>query len=91
MLLSHKNNHPIRVLRSAKVNSDYSPTRGLRYDGLYKITNYAIIEPSIALHCFTLVREEGQEPIYYQVPEVRPSEPELDALEKDREMQRMGA
>lgn len=40
LLLSKKNQLPVRVIRGSKLNSAYAPHSGCRYDGLYQVTEY---------------------------------------------------
>lgn len=70
-------NRHIRVLRSVNKKSCYAPKEGVRYDGLYRITQSELLEQRFALYRFTLQRVPGQDPIRYQGPEARPNEREL--------------
>ncbi|EFE41440.1 hypothetical protein TRV_03799 [Trichophyton verrucosum HKI 0517] len=74
----------IRVLRSSKLPkvNPYRPSEGMRYDGLYKICSYEILDQETALHRFKLERVEGQTPIRYKGPEVRPTAREVEELRK---------
>ncbi|TCD63938.1 hypothetical protein EIP91_004748 [Steccherinum ochraceum] len=38
-----KEHQPIRVIRGSKLRSPWAPKRGLRYDGLYRVTHYRTI------------------------------------------------
>ena len=85
MLESSTLKNPIRVLRSAALagkHSIYRPTKGLRYDGIYEITGYELLDKGTAMHRFTLRRCDGQDPIRYEGEEARPTEEELRAFEK---------
>ncbi|KAK2832026.1 hypothetical protein FQN49_006928 [Arthroderma sp. PD_2] len=84
LLKSARNKTDIRVLRSAKLprQNPYRPVEGIRYDGLYKICDYEILDEKMALHRFKLERVPGQTPIRYQGPEIRPSRREIEELEK---------
>lgn len=88
MLKSYELQQPLRVLRSAKLdaNNKYRPAKGLRYDGLYKIDGFEILDVGTAMHRFNLSRVEGQDPIRYEGVEKRPSEEELGAYAKIREL-----
>ncbi|KAG8533905.1 uncharacterized protein KY384_001646 [Bacidia gigantensis] len=89
MLTAHKEHQSLRVLRSAKgKNTTYRPKKGLRYDGLYTIKSFEIIDKATALHRFSLERDEGQDPIRHEGLAVRPCQPELDALAKDQALSR---
>ena len=84
MLVAHQKHQPIRVIRSSKARSQYSPSTGLRYDGLYQIISYEIIDVETALHRFTLKRKSGQPPVHYEGPAARPNEAEVEAMERDK-------
>ncbi|KAF4556085.1 Hypothetical protein D9617_1g079600 [Elsinoe fawcettii] len=76
----------LRFMRSAKAShSPYKPAQGIRYDGLYKITDYEILGRAKERHRFKLVREPGQDPIRYQGPGVRPTRQELEAAQRLKE------
>ncbi|KAI9876681.1 MAG: hypothetical protein M1830_005978 [Pleopsidium flavum] len=70
--------HPVRVLRSSALpaRNPYRPFRGLRYDGLYDVIDYEILDEDTAMHRFSLRRREGQDPIRYQGVEARPTNEE---------------
>ena len=80
--------HPIRVLRSASLpqSNPYRPAKGLRYDGLYEIIGFEVLDAGTAMHRFSLKRCEGQEPIRYQGVEARPTPDELVAYAKIRKL-----
>ena len=66
----------IRVLRKAagtSKHSTYSPSCGLRYDGLYVVTGKELLHGDTSMYRFTLVRESGQDPIRFKGPEQRPT------------------
>lgn len=77
MLESCRNKNVIRVLRGKNHKSEYAPKEGIRYDGLYRITAHELLKQETAMYRFTLVREEGQDPIRFKGPEARPSPIEL--------------
>ncbi|KAL7270358.1 hypothetical protein RUND412_006938 [Rhizina undulata] len=56
---------PIRVIRSSKVIGKYAPKEGLRYDGLYTITEHKEVQKKdgTLFHRFKLQRLPGQPPI----------------------------
>ncbi|KAJ4358340.1 uncharacterized protein N0V89_002922 [Didymosphaeria variabile] len=58
-------NQPVRVLRSSQLplTNRYRPRVGLRYDGLYKVVGYEILDKAKQEHLFKLVRCENQNPI----------------------------
>lgn len=68
---------PLRVLRAANKKSKYAPSKGIRYDGLYRITGREILDFNTAMYRFSLQRIEGQDPIRYKGVEVRPNDQEL--------------
>ncbi|EFR04420.1 hypothetical protein MGYG_07427 [Nannizzia gypsea CBS 118893] len=74
----------IRVLRSSKLPkvNPYRPSEGIRYDGLYNICDYEILDQQTALHRFKLERVKGQTPIRYKGPEIRPTTREVEELRK---------
>ncbi|KAI4235020.1 MAG: hypothetical protein L6R40_006566 [Gallowayella cf. fulva] len=68
----------IRVLRkasqSSKHGTTYSPSCGLRYDGLYRIVGKELLDAPTSMYRFRLERVGGQDPIRFQLPERRPTE-----------------
>lgn len=60
MLLSHKNKTRIRLLRSSKAKSLYAPVEGLRYDGLYTINGYEVLDRKTAIYRFEMIRDPNQ-------------------------------
>ena len=87
MLKSHETQHSIRVLRSSSLpaSNGYRPARGLRYDGLYRITHYEILEQKTAMHRFSLTRLEGQDQIRYNGDGMIPSNAQILELNKIRD------
>lgn len=65
MRRSHRLGKPLRVLRSAGLDSKWAPAVGLRYDGLYMITDVETKHNTLggAYYRFRLEREQGQQPI----------------------------
>jgi phenylalanyl-tRNA synthetase beta subunit len=77
---------PVCVLRAVNRDSKYAPKEGLRYDGLYEITNKTLLDPATAMTRFSMRRVAGQTPIRYQGEEVRPTTQELEervSMKKD--------
>ncbi|KAI9794008.1 MAG: hypothetical protein M1816_006633 [Peltula sp. TS41687] len=76
---THKLSAPLRVLRSSGLpqKNRYRPSKGLRYDGLYDVFGYEVIDEETAMHRFELRRRPGQHPIRYQGVERRPTDDEL--------------
>lgn len=77
LLTSMKKQTPIRLLRSHKGKSQYAPSVGIRYDGLYKVTEHEILDVAYAMYRFTLVREDGQPAVRWEGLGVRPNEVEV--------------
>ena len=73
------------------VKNLYRPAKGLRYDGLYKITDFTVLDEDTAMHQFTLTREAGQHPIRYRGVEQRPTNEELAEYTKIRKLLGLGA
>lgn len=65
MQRSHRLREPLRVLRSAGLDSEWAPSVGLRYDGLYLITDVETRHNALggAYYRFRLERKQGQQPI----------------------------
>lgn len=65
MRVSCSHRTPVRVLRADKAEGKYAPSKGLRYDGLYRIESEAmeINQKGGAYVRFKLVRCEGQKDI----------------------------
>lgn len=87
MLESSSKKNEIRVLRSAKLQkvNPYRPAEGIRYDGLYRITEHELLDQVSLLYRFTLKRIDGQHPIRYQGAEVRPTDREIKELKTLKE------
>jgi hypothetical protein len=77
LLDSYLKNQPLRVLRAVNPKSKYAPKEGIRYDGLYEITDKEILDPKTAMFRFSLRRIKGQDPIRYRGAEIRPTDQEL--------------
>ncbi|KAF2470941.1 uncharacterized protein BDR25DRAFT_28376 [Lindgomyces ingoldianus] len=58
----------VRVIRSWNLNKSnpYRPVRGFRYDGLYTVVGYSLVNADKAIYRFHLVRLSGQDPIRYE-------------------------
>jgi hypothetical protein len=65
MITSANKKNQIRVIRSAQLNKSnkYRPERGLRYDGLYVIKDYKLVDKEKQMYRFRLERCPGQAPI----------------------------
>jgi hypothetical protein len=65
MIKSHGLGNVIRVIRSHQLPlyNKFRPKVGFRYDGLYKIMSFEVLDKEKAIHRFELWRCPGQEPI----------------------------
>jgi hypothetical protein len=65
MITSAKLGNVIRVIRSHQLNkgNPYRPEHGLRYDGLYTVKSYVLVDNQKQIHRFRLERCENQQPI----------------------------
>lgn len=65
---------PVRVLRTGSQNSMFAPKCGIRYDGLYAVTDSEIVKrrsDGKNYWLFTLDRVEGQPPIGHNRPNTK--------------------
>lgn len=86
LIKSAKCRTPVRVFRSASAKSGiYLRKKGLRYDGLYDVTGYEVLHVDTAMYRFTLMRQQGQEPIRYAGVGARPNEKELATYRRLRQ------
>ncbi|KAG0134733.1 PUA-like domain-containing protein [Tuber indicum] len=60
LMISFKNGTKIRLFRSSKSQSPYAPAEGLRYDGLYTIRAYELLDKKNAVYRFEMIREKNQ-------------------------------
>ncbi|RPA97262.1 hypothetical protein L873DRAFT_1691616 [Choiromyces venosus 120613-1] len=60
LLLAFEKATKIRLFRSSKSPSPYAPAEGLRYDGLYTIRAYEILDKKNAVYRFEMIREPNQ-------------------------------
>jgi len=79
-------NKPVRVLRSQNLPATnvYKPERGYRYDGLYDVLDFNVLDERKQIHLFHLRRQGGQAPIRYQGLEKRPTKEEIVAYDELR-------
>ena len=86
MLKAYETQQSLRVLRSASLSTGnaYRPARGIRYDGLYRIISYEILDPETAMYRFSLSRLEGQDPIRCSGDGKVPSNAQILELNKIR-------
>ena len=85
MKRSYEDKKAIRVIRSNKGASNFSPAAGFRYDGLYLIEDMdttAKNKNGGAYVRFTLKRRDDQDPI----PVNRPTQAEKDAFRTLRDL-----
>ncbi|KAL1624727.1 hypothetical protein SLS56_007703 [Neofusicoccum ribis] len=78
---------PVRVIRSHNLTpgaSAYRPPRGFRYDGLYEILSYQIVDQAKMACLFHLRRNPRQSPIRFQGKEMRPTAVEVREYDKLR-------
>ncbi|KAF2236150.1 hypothetical protein EV356DRAFT_86905 [Viridothelium virens] len=86
MITSVKTGVAVRVLRSHNMpaNSQFRPQCGFRYDGLYTVVSYEILDVERAIHRFHLRRRPRQMPIRFKGPEARPTDQEKREYENDK-------
>ena len=84
--------NPVRVLRSSALpaKNKYRPSKGLRYDGLYNIVGFELLDEETAMHQFSLQRVAGQQPIRYKDAARRPTNVELAEYSKIRGLLGLG-
>jgi hypothetical protein len=84
MVTSADLKNEIRVIRSHRLHhkSKYRPTVGLRYDGLYTIESFNIVDKEKQIHIFKLSRCPGQEPIRCVGAASRPTKFEIEEYHK---------
>lgn len=76
----------VRVLRSAALpaRNRYRPSRGLRFDGMYDVVGFEVLDEGTAMCRFLLVRRDGQDPIRCEGVEARPTNEEVAEYTKIR-------
>ncbi|KAF2032972.1 hypothetical protein EK21DRAFT_59783 [Setomelanomma holmii] len=87
MILSATLGNDIRVIRSSQLQkgkSKYRPELGLRYDGLYKIKSYELVDKEKQRYRFRLERCLGQDPIRHKGNARRPTIFEVEEFERLR-------
>jgi hypothetical protein len=85
----NKVKNPIRVVRSYKgcEKSKYCPIEGYRYDGLYEVVDYKLLDSLTQHYEFQLQRIADQDPIRWQGEEIRPNAAERAWWAKEQRMQ----
>lgn len=83
---------PVRVLRTSGLpaSNQYRPRKGLRYDGLYDVVGFEILDEGTAMHRFELKRQPGQHPIRYEGEERRPTDQDVAHFSETRKLLRNG-
>ena len=85
-MIESQNSHPVRVFRSSNLHkkNKYRPERGFRYDGLYTVVEYNVVDRERAIFLFHLIRCAGQNPIRYEIdkPSSRPTRWEIEAYDE---------
>jgi hypothetical protein len=87
MIVNHQSKRPVRLFRSSNLGSQYAPEQGFRYDGLYEVADFELMDPPTEKrqrHRFRLLRCDGQDPIRYEGLAKRPTKEELEEYEKDK-------
>lgn len=75
----------VRVIRSHNLSAStsmYRPPRGFRYDGLYEVLGYQIIDQTKIACLFQLRRKSHQDPIRFSGKEMRPTAAEIMEYDK---------
>lgn len=90
---SYEDDLPIRVLRSSNLDDQniYRPEVGYRYDGLYHVTGYGVVDEGKQKFRFYLARLPGQTPIRFRGLYKRPSVAEVNAYWNGRKKEGVGA
>lgn len=79
LLESLRRKAPVRLIRSSATKPiAYLPKKGLRYDGLYNVSSFVILNKDTAMHRFVLDRQPDQGAIRHTGVGARPSEQELE-------------
>lgn len=85
MMESLSSDHPVRVMRSSKLpaGNKYRPTKGFRYDGLYKVIGSQVIDKLKHHYLFHLRRIPGQIELRCEGEAARPTPRELQEYESE--------
>ncbi|RMY58845.1 hypothetical protein D0865_02388 [Hortaea werneckii] len=87
LIESKESGKPIRLIRSHKLKNEYAPEKGFRYDGLYTIVDFEMLDRPNSKrqrHRFKMVRIPGQPPMRGTGDGKRPTKEELEQLELHR-------
>jgi hypothetical protein len=70
LMTSQARNLPVRVIRTSKSDSEFAPSKGYRYDGLYKVISHGLMASAGGTQKwkFKLKRQDNQPPIRREVP-----------------------
>lgn len=94
LLLENVNNgKPVRLIRSSQMTKgSWKPSIGFRYDGLYDVKGFKVLDPPgnpRQRHIFTLQRREGQDPIRGgNEPGARPTQVEVEKWHEHKKLAR---
>ena len=79
---------PVRVLRSSALpaTNNYRPSKGLRYDGLYDVQSFTILDVKTEMHQFMLTRQPEQDSIRFEGVGTRPTAEQLHEYAKIRQL-----
>lgn len=94
LLLENVNNgKPVRLIRSSQMTKgSWKPSIGFRYDGLYDVKGFKVVDPPgnpRQRHIFTLQRREGQDPIRGgNEPGARPTQVEVEKWHEHKKLAR---
>lgn len=85
LILSVEEKKPVRVIRSHnmhKRDGRFRPLRGFRYDGLYDVVSYDVVNEAQGGCLFHMVRRPGQDPIRAEGISMRPTGKEIAEYDK---------
>ncbi|KAK7540150.1 hypothetical protein IWX49DRAFT_203079 [Phyllosticta citricarpa] len=89
LILSVEDKKPVRVIRSHNIHkksSKFRPARGFRYDGLYDVVDFKVVDESKKACLFHMVRRPGQDPIRAEGKSMRPTQEEIAEYDKIKKM-----
>jgi len=86
MIDSIETHNPLRVLRTDKLdqNNLWRPIKGIRYDGLYNVIDFELLNAAKAHYRFRLQRVPGQDPIRNSGIGSRPTLQDVKAFDTHR-------
>jgi hypothetical protein len=70
LVVSRSRQNAVRVIRTSRAGSQFAPSQGLRYDGLYQVRSYGLEDGAEGFKVwkFQMVRMENQDPIRRDIP-----------------------